>query len=92
MAIPGKTYKGDCHRIHEPKGGTKMPLPLAAVDRLIRKAGAYRVSEDAARELTAHLEETAVEVAREAITLANYAGRKTVKAEYIKLVKKRAFD
>jgi histone H3/H4 len=69
-----------------------MALPLASVDKLIRKAGAHRVSEGAAKELGARLEETAVEVAREAITLANHAGRKTVKAEDIKLAQKRLFD
>jgi histone H3/H4 len=74
------------------KGGIKMPLPLASVDKLIRKAGAHRVSEGAAKELAIHLEETAVTVAREAITLANHAGRKTVKREDIKLAEKRLFD
>lgn len=69
-----------------------MPLPLASVDKLIRKAGAHRVSEGAAKELASHLEETAVAVAREAITLANHAGRKTVKADDIKLAEKRLFD
>lgn len=68
-----------------------MPLPLASVDKLIRKAGAHRVSEGAAKELALHLEETAIEVAREAITLANHAGRKTVKAEDIALAQKRIF-
>ncbi|KYK31004.1 MAG: histone family protein [Theionarchaea archaeon] len=68
-----------------------MPLPLASVDKLIRKAGAHRVSEGAAKELAVHLEETAIEVAREAITLANHAGRKTVKAEDISLAQKRIF-
>ena len=62
-----------------------MPLPLASVDKLIRKAGAHRVSEGAAKELAVHLEETAIEVAREAITLANHAGRKTVKVRDIEI-------
>ncbi|KYK38836.1 MAG: histone family protein [Theionarchaea archaeon] len=69
-----------------------MALPLASVDKLIRKAGAHRVSEGAARELSVHLEEMAIDVAREAITLANHAGRKTVKAEDIELAKKRIFS
>lgn len=69
-----------------------MPLPLASVDKLIRKAGAHRVSEGAAKELSVHLEEIAVDVARESITLANHAGRKTVKAEDIDLAKRRMFD
>ena len=47
-----------------------MPPPLRSVDKLIRRAGAHRASEGAAAESAAHLEETAMEVAREAITLA----------------------
>lgn len=66
-----------------------MSLPTASVDRLIRKAGAHRVSEGAAKELAHHLEKAAIEVAREAIILAEHAGRKTVKAEDIKLAQKR---
>lgn len=69
-----------------------MALPLASIDKLIRKAGAHRVSEGAARELAIHLQETAIEVAREAVTLANHAGRKTVKGEDIILAKKRLFE
>ncbi len=74
-----------------PKEVLTMVLPQASVDKLIRKAGAHRVSEDAAEELASHLEEIAIEVAREAITLASHAGRKTVKAEDIELAQKRIF-
>ena len=52
-----------------------MPLPLASVDKLIRRTGAYRVSEGAAAESAAHLEETAMEVARDAITMALHERR-----------------
>ena len=69
-----------------------MLLPIASVDRLIRKAGAYRVSKEAAAELGSYLEEIATEVAREAITLSEHAGRKTVRSEDIKLAQKRLFD
>lgn len=64
-------------------------LPLAPVDRLIRKAGASRVSENAAEALREILEEIAIEVSREAIELANHAERKTVTADDIKLAAKR---
>lgn len=42
----------------------EMPLPLASVDKLIRKAGAHRVSEGAAEILARHLEEIAIEITR----------------------------
>lgn len=60
-------------------------IPLASVDKLIRKGGAERVSEGAARLLGEHLEALATEIAREAISLAEHAKRKTIKKEDIKL-------
>ncbi|WP_297486589.1 archaeal histone HpkA [Thermococcus sp.] len=60
-------------------------LPIAPIDRLIRKAGAERVSEEAAKILAEHLEEYAIEIGKKATMYARHAGRKTVKAEDIKL-------
>ncbi|MBU7012189.1 MAG: NFYB/HAP3 family transcription factor subunit [Theionarchaea archaeon] len=66
-----------------------MPLPLASVEKLIRKAGAHRVSKGAAKELASYLDDVAIEIAREAVILSEHAGRKTVRAEDINLSRKR---
>jgi histone H3/H4 len=64
-------------------------LSTAAVRRLIEKAGAERVGDDAVEEMRRILEEYAMRISKEATTLATHAGRKTVKAEDIQLVIKR---
>ncbi len=64
-------------------------IPLATADRLIRKVGAKRVSEDAARALAEILEEYALSVASEAVKLAEHAGRRTVRDVDIRLASKR---
>ncbi|MBI3588626.1 histone family protein [Candidatus Micrarchaeota archaeon] len=62
-----------------------MDIPLAPIERLIRKAGAERVSEDASEALADVLEEVAQDISQKAAHLAQHAGRKTVTAEDIKL-------
>ncbi|MCD4767559.1 MAG: histone family protein [Methanosarcinales archaeon] len=58
-------------------------LPTAAVERVIRAAGAHRVSATASEELAKLLEEYGIEVATRANRLAIHAKRTTVKGEDI---------
>jgi len=64
-------------------------LSTAAVHRLIEKAGATRIGDDAVNELRRILEDLAIKIGKEALELAAHAGRKTVRAEDIRLALKR---
>ncbi|MFW5902284.1 MAG: histone family protein [archaeon] len=64
-------------------------LPIAPVDRVIRRSGADRVSGEAADELAEILEEVGTEVSTQALRLARHAGRKTVTAEDIRLASRQ---
>lgn len=70
-------------------GGLMSELPLAAVDRIIRKATGVRVSESAAKELSVHLEEEGMRVAQQAAVFSKHAGRKTITDEDIRLALKK---
>ena len=63
-------------------------LPIAPIKRLIKNAGASRISDEAAIKLAEVLEEIGEDLARNATKLAKHAGRKTVKAEDIELASK----
>ncbi|MGM5479851.1 MAG: histone family protein [Nanobdellota archaeon] len=63
----------------------KNAIPLASMERILKKAGAQRVSEESKVALRQVLEDISMELGEEAIKLAAHAGRKTVKAEDIRL-------
>ena len=63
-------------------------LPLAAMEKLLKESGAERVSDKAKVALKNALEDIAHEIATKSIKLAVHAGRKTIKAEDIKLAVK----
>jgi histone H3/H4 len=63
-------------------------LGLAAMYRVIKKSGAERVSDDAADALRRLLEDVATRIATQAVDLSVHAGRKTIKAEDIRLAAK----
>ncbi len=66
-----------------------MELSLAPVGRIMKSAGAERISSDAKKYLANMLEEYAKKVSVEAVKLCEYAGRQTISAEDIKLSAKR---
>lgn len=60
-------------------------IPIAPVKRIMKSGNNHRVSDDAAKYLSAFLEEEGLRIATKAGKLASHAGRKTVKAEDVKL-------
>lgn len=62
-----------------------MELPKAPTARLLKRVGAARVSGDAVDLLAEAMEDYGLSIAMKANTYAHHAGRKTVKADDIKL-------
>ena len=60
-------------------------IPLSLMGRLMKKAGAERVSADARETLATLLEEYALVLSREAVKLSTHAGRKTVTEEDLRM-------
>ncbi|RLJ09969.1 MAG: histone [Candidatus Aenigmatarchaeota archaeon] len=66
-----------------------MSLPLKTVERILREAGAVRVSRSASQELAAFLERFVSKLSKEAFEIAEHSGRKTVTDSDILLARKR---
>ncbi len=63
-------------------------LPLAAMEKILKNAGAERISDKAKEALKVVIEEIAEEIAQQSVKLALHAGRKTIKAGDVKLAAK----
>ena len=63
-------------------------LGLSAMYRILKKAGAERVSDESADELRRVIEDVADNIAKNAVDMASHAGRKTIKGEDVKLASK----
>lgn len=62
-----------------------MEIPKASIDRIMRRAGAFRLSEKATEEMGRVLEDIATDLTEDAVKWAKYAGRKTIKLKDVKM-------
>jgi histone H3/H4 len=60
-------------------------LSRAAVERIMKKSGAGRISADATETLTAFMEEYGIFLAKEAKKMSDHAGRKTVRGSDVRM-------
>jgi histone H3/H4 len=63
-------------------------IPIAPIDRLIRKSGAERVSEEASEAMANLISDFVEDVSNQALKLAKHAGRKTITAVDVQLAAK----
>ena len=63
----------------------KMAIPIAAVERLMKKAGAERISPDAILSLENLLSEISEDIARRSVRYMKYAKRSTIKRADIEI-------
>lgn len=68
---------------------TASEFGLSAMYRILKKAGAERISDESANELRRILEDIGVTIAKNAVEMSEHAGRKTVKSEDIRLASKQ---
>jgi histone H3/H4 len=67
----------------------KKDIPLAPLERLLRRAGAKRVSKSALREFAVVLADYSHDLSVEALALAKHAGRKTIVGADVRMAKRK---
>jgi len=67
------------------KTSSKKILPNAAMAKLMKKAGAERVSDEASEEFRKHLEDYSIKLGERCWQFARHSGRKTIKKEDVAL-------
>lgn len=70
---------------------SKKLIPLASMERILKKSGAERVADNAKIILKKIIEEIGIEISEKAKQLARHAGRKTIKSQDIKLATKKYY-
>lgn len=68
---------------------TTSEFGLSVMYRILKKAGADRISDESANELRRILEEVGTSIAKNAVEMSTHAGRKTIKAEDVRLAAKQ---
>lgn len=63
-------------------------IPLAAMEALMKKAGATRISENSKKALKQILEEHGIKLTANALELAKHAKRKTIRAKDLELARR----
>lgn len=67
----------------------KEKLPLMPFERILKKAGAKRVSKDAMKEFASIMSDYVSRLSTEAAALASHAGRKTIIESDVRMAKKK---
>ncbi|MCL4403178.1 MAG: NFYB/HAP3 family transcription factor subunit [Candidatus Marsarchaeota archaeon] len=65
-----------------------MYMPEAAVRKLLKEAGASRISGDAVKKIQEHIDSIAFQLAKKSVSLSKHAKRKTVEVADVKLALK----
>jgi len=67
----------------------KGEIPLAPLERILKRAGARRVSKEALKEFAIVLEDFAFELSSQAVKFAKHAKRKTLLDSDVRMAKKK---